>query len=150
MFKTILLIGVLIQNTHGFLTNNNGFRQIFFNPKKEPCSDDKKLRYIIDIDGTICTKTKSDYLKTKPIYKNINLFNDLYYQGHEIHYWTARGALSGKVWDWVTICQLRAWNVKYDYLNMVKPHNDVWIDDKAINAYDFVKENENNDPIFKS
>ena len=60
MFKTILLVGVLIQNTHGFLTNNNGFRQIFFNPKKEPCSDDKKLRYIIDIDGTICTKTKSD------------------------------------------------------------------------------------------
>ena len=48
--------------------------------------------FIIDIDGTICTKTNSEYNPGIPIYKNIEKFNHLYDEGHEVHYWTARGA----------------------------------------------------------
>ena len=54
-----------------------------------------------------------------------------------MHYWTARGALSGINWDEFTVQQLESWNVKYDSINMGKPHYDVWVDDKAINARDF-------------
>ncbi len=99
--------------------------------KKE--KSDKRI-YIIDIDGTICTKTKSDYISCEPITENIDIFNRLFEQGHEVHYWTARGALSGKKWDELTIKQLDSWNVKYNSINMGKPHYDVWIDDKAINS----------------
>ena len=62
----------------------------------------------------------------------------MYDNGHEVHYWTARGANSGKNWDKLTIKLLEAWNVKYTSINMGKPHYDVWIDDKAINAEDFL------------
>ena len=92
---------------------------------------------MIDIDGTICNKTNSDYLTCKPRKDKIDLFNRLYNNGHEIHYWTARGANSGKNWDDLTIKQLKSWNVKYNTINMGKPHYDVWIDDKAINVEDF-------------
>ena len=138
MLKTLLFFSLFVPSC-AFLQKNNGFRNVHSSPRKEMVPPSEKLRYIIDIDGTICTKTPSDYKNSKPIYKNIDIFNDLYHEGHEIHYWTARGALSGKTWDILTICQLQKWNVKYDSLNMGKPHYDVWIDDKAINAFDFVE-----------
>lgn len=94
----------------------------------------EKKSYIIDIDGTICKTLKSEYTKSIPNYKNINIFNSLYEDGNEVHYWTARGANSGINWDKFTIEQLKLWGVKYNTLNMGKPHYDVWIDDKAINA----------------
>tara|TARA_A100001015_G_scaffold300380_1_gene385712 strand:+ start:1374 stop:1784 length:411 start_codon:yes stop_codon:yes gene_type:complete len=119
------------------------YSNYFNSPKKlsklsrEPCikkeKSDKRI-YIIDIDGTICTKTKSDYISCEPITENIDIFNRLFEHGHEVHYWTARGALSGKKWDELTIKQLDSWNVKYNSINMGKPHYDVWIDDKAINS----------------
>ena len=92
---------------------------------------------MIDIDGTICNKTNSDYLNCNPRKDKIDLFNRLYNNGHEVHYWTARGANSGKNWDDLTIEQLELWDVKYNTINMGKPHYDVWIDDKAINVEDF-------------
>jgi hypothetical protein len=92
--------------------------------------------FMIDIDGTICNTHNSDYLKSIPRAKNIAVFNKLYDQGHQIHYWTARGANSGKNWDEFTIMQLKQWNVKFTTINMGKPHYDIWIDDKAINAND--------------
>ena len=93
-------------------------------------------RFIIDIDGTICNTIDSNYLKSTPKISNIAIFNKLYDKGYQIHYWTARGANSGKDWDDFTIMQLKLWNVKYTTINMGKPHYDVWIDDKAINAND--------------
>jgi hypothetical protein len=51
---------------------------------------------------------------------------------------TVRGAYSGKNWDDFTVNQLESWDVKYHTINMGKPHYDVWIDDKAINANDFM------------
>ena len=91
---------------------------------------------MIDIDGTICNTKNSDYLTSTPRLKNIAVFNKLYDQGHQIHYWTARGAISGKNWDEFTVMQLKKWKVKYSTINMGKPHYDIWIDDKAINAND--------------
>lgn len=92
--------------------------------------------FMIDIDGTICNTKNSDYLTSTPRLKNIAVFNKLYDQGHQIHYWTARGAISGKNWDEFTVMQLKKWKVKYSTINMGKPHYDIWIDDKAINAND--------------
>tara|TARA_Y100000389_G_C17437714_1_gene506572 strand:+ start:533 stop:874 length:342 start_codon:yes stop_codon:yes gene_type:complete len=93
--------------------------------------------YIIDIDGTICNTENSNYPCSIPIIENIETFNQLYRDGHEVHYWTARGALSCKNWDKFTVRQLERWNVLYTSINMGKPHYDVWIDDKAINVDDF-------------
>ena len=114
-----------------------GFRLILSKPHIVEINKNRRIKYIIDIDGTICNKTDSDYLKCKPRKDKINLLNRLYDSGHEVHYWTARGANSGKNWDDLTIEQLDSWNVKYNTINMGKPHYDVWIDDKAINVEDF-------------
>ena len=99
----------------------------------------KSLKYMIDIDGTVCSNSNSEYERSVPLYDNIKIFNQLYEQGHQIHYWTARGAVSGKNWDKLTVQQLIAWNVKYDSINVDKPHYDIWIDDKAVNVNDINK-----------
>ncbi len=114
----------------------NQFREISHHVRPDNQPPDSR-RYIVDIDGTICTKTDSDYTKCTPLYANIDIFNNLYAIGHEIHYWTARGAISGKNWDELTLSQLKSWGVKYNSINMGKPHYDVWIDDKAVNAHTF-------------
>ena len=95
-----------------------------------------RIRYFIDIDGTICSITNSDYTQTKPNYEKIRIFNELYLRGDEIHYWTGRGSLSGKNWDKYTKQQLESWGVLYTSINTGKPHYDIWIDDKAINVKD--------------
>ena len=136
MYKLLLSL-LFITKTYATIINKNFFRQISVHEK---ISKPNKLKYMIDIDGTICTKTNSDYLNSKPIYNNIEVFNNLYEKGNEIHYWTSRGALSGKNWDELTICQLDSWGVKYNSINMGKPHYDVWVDDKAYNAKHFCSE----------
>lgn len=92
--------------------------------------------FFVDIDNTICYTNGSDYQNSEPMKDNIEFFNTLYDEGNEIHYWTARGMKSEKNWDFFTIEQLKLWGVKYDTLNMNKPHYDYWIDDKAINIKD--------------
>ena len=136
----LLFISLLcMSSSHALFTNQHGLRQVAFRlSNKHP--QPGKLRYIVDIDGTICSKTNSDYPKSKPYFENIDVFNQLYSKGHEIHYWTARGALSGKNWDDFTVRQLESWGVQYNTINMGKPHYDVWVDDKAINAFLFCEE----------
>ena len=93
--------------------------------------------YIIDIDGTICTKVKdfpSNYQFIQPLPERIAKINKLYDEGHKIIYWTSRGMFSGQDWEGFTIAQLNEWGCKYDEINMKKPMYDVWIDDKAENA----------------
>ena len=102
----------------------------------------ERHKYMIDIDGTICKTENSKYLESVPNYNMINKFNRLYFEGNEVHYWTARGAISGKNWDEFTVSQLESWGVKFTSVNMGKPHYDTWIDDKAVNAHDFLKEND--------
>jgi len=92
------------------------------------------MRYFIDIDGTICHTNLSYYEKSQPIIERIKKVNDLFLTGDEIHYWTARGAESGKDWSELTKKQLVEWGCMYTTLNMKKPSYDVWVDDKAINA----------------
>ncbi len=134
-FRPVLLL-VFLKFVTG-LSNHHHFRQIAYK-KKQSSMNQYIIKYMIDIDGTICSRTNSDYLTCIPRRDKIALFNSLYDNGHEVHYWTARGANSGKNWDKLTIKQLEAWNVKYTSINMGKPHYDVWIDDKAINAEDFL------------
>ena len=98
-----------------------------------------KKRIFVDIDGTICSTNESNYCCSKPKFQNIELFNKFIELGHEVHYWTARGANSGKSWDQLTIEQLEEWGVKYTSINMGKPHYDVWIDDKSINPDFLIK-----------
>jgi hypothetical protein len=94
---------------------------------------------MVDIDGTICYNNNSKYEISEPDAERIKHFNELYEQGNEIHYWTARGANSGKDWEEFTIRQLNKWGVKYHSLRFGKPHYDIWIDDKAQNDKEYFK-----------
>lgn len=90
------------------------------------------MRYIVDIDNTICYQKKpSDYPNSIPISERIEKINQLFDDGHEIIYWTARGAVSKIDWRKLTEKQLIEWGCKYHELWMQKPQYDVWIDDKA-------------------
>ena len=94
--------------------------------------------YVFDIDGTICTNTNGDYENAKPSMEMIKAINDLYAKGHTIKMMTARGSTTGIDWTTITIKQLNKWNLKYHELIMnKKPHADVYVDDKAINAEAF-------------
>ena len=92
------------------------------------------MKYLIDIDGTICNNTHGDYQSAVPFVDRIAHFNNLYDQGHEIHYWTARGGNSGVDWTTLTRQQFANWQVKYTTLKLSKPVYDIWVDDKAINV----------------
>ena len=127
---------IVLQESTAF--NVRSMRKVTHN-HRELHKDHKIL--LIDIDNTICRTDKSNYLWSLPIYEHINRFNEIYECGHEVNYWTARGAVSGENWDDFTIKQLNFWNVKYDNLLMGKPHYDIWIDDKAINIEDLDKLN---------
>jgi len=86
----------------------------------------------VDIDGTICNKTGSNYKEAIPIMENIEKINKLYEEGNTIIYWTARGAVSGIDWTNVTETQLNHWGAKYHELKMnTKPHYDLLICDKT-------------------
>ena len=94
----------------------------------------------VDIDGTICKEKiledgTKDYKNHTPFYDRINYINSLFDEGHEIHYWTARGARSGIDWTDVTEEQLDTWKCKYTSLTVgKKPHYDIMICDKAFNS----------------
>lgn len=92
------------------------------------------MKYIIDIDGTICNNTNGDYANAQPFTERIAHFNQLYDQGHELHYWTARGGNTGRDWSALTAQQLKAWGVKHTSAKTGKPPYDYWIDDKAQNV----------------
>lgn len=102
---------------------------------------EKRLTYIVDIDGTICNTPltvdgKHNYEISVPIYDRIKYINSLYDEGHEIKYWTARGSSSRIDWYDLTLQQLTEWGCKFHSVSIGKPSYDVWIDDKAVNASD--------------
>ena len=91
--------------------------------------------FIIDIDGTICGDSKGDYEKAIPLKDRIEKVNKMFDEGHEIHYWTARGATSGIDYTELTTKQLDSWGCKYTSVRVGgKPHYDIWVDDKAHNS----------------
>ena len=95
--------------------------------------------FMVDIDGTICSNTLGDYPNAQPFTERIDYFNNLFDQGHEIHYWTARGGNSGRDWQELTLQQLAEWGAKYTTARTGKPVYDLWIDDKAINVEEYFK-----------
>ena len=99
------------------------------------------MKYMVDIDGTICTITHGEYEKAEPIIHRIKHFNELFDNGDEVHYWTARGGNSGKDWSDLTRQQLEQWGVKYTSLKLGKPPYDLWIDDKAVNVDSYFSHN---------
>ncbi len=96
--------------------------------------------YYVDIDGTICTNTNGNYKDAKPLKENIDKINRLYDEGNEIVYWTARGGTTGIDWTELTRSQLEKWGARHTELKMWKPHYDLFICDKAINAEGFFNE----------
>ena len=101
--------------------------------------------YIVDIDGTICKEVflptgKKDYANHEPMKDRIEKVNKMFDEGHEIHYWTARGAVSGVDYTELTTKQLDSWGCKYTSVRVGgKPHYDIWVDDKAHNSEEFFK-----------
>ena len=108
------------------------------------------MRYVIDIDGTICRHVSSDapYDQGDPIQKRINVINKLYDDGHHITYFTARGMgrfsndgkLAEKKFRKLTERQLKKWKCKYNDLFLGKPAGDIYIDDKAISDEEFFRD----------
>jgi hypothetical protein len=89
----------------------------------------------IDIDKTICTSPNTlEYDKARPIKKAIDKANSYYDRGDTIVYWTARGTGSGVDWREITLSQFKRWGVKFHELKFGKPVYDVFIDDKNLNA----------------
>lgn len=96
------------------------------------------MKYCIDIDGTICTNTDGKYDLAEPLPLAIDRVNSLYNDGHYIFFYTARGTTTGIDWSEMTQLQLQKWGVKYHKIIFGKPDADIFIDDKAISAIDFI------------
>ena len=116
--------------------------ETFYVPKKSKfdiCPPEEKglvmkSKFVIDIDGTICTQ-KRDYNMAQPIEDNIKKIQKLFEDGNEIQYFTARGTETGIDWKEVTINQLKEWGLPNpENVLFGKPSADVYIDDRALNA----------------
>lgn len=99
------------------------------------------MRYCFDIDNTICDTIGNDYKNSKPKKDVITEINRLHSIGHYVIMMTARGKSSGIDWTEFTQNQLKEWNLHYDELLMnVKPNADIFIDDKAMNSVDWIRQ----------
>lgn len=103
------------------------------------------MRYVFDLDGTLCTLTDGNYEMAKPREARITKVNELYEAGHHITIYTARGMgrnNNGTKMAWVqfgdiTRTQLAGWEVKYHELFLGKPSGDIYIDDKGMKDDEF-------------
>tara|TARA_R110000824_G_scaffold397452_1_gene600356 strand:- start:327 stop:647 length:321 start_codon:yes stop_codon:yes gene_type:complete len=103
------------------------------------------MKYVFDIDGTICSTTDGDYEKAEPFEKRIKKINELYEKGETIFLYTARGmgrsgnsrAAAHQALYGLTRDQLTQWGVRYDALFMGKPSGDIYVDDKGVKDEDF-------------
>jgi len=103
------------------------------------------MRYVFDIDGTICTRTYGVYETAEPYVDRIKYINELHDDGHEIIFMTARGMgrhngnaelAHRDLYDF-THNQLTQWNAKFHDLVLGKPDGDLFVDDKGINCERF-------------
>jgi hypothetical protein len=99
-----------------------------------------KLKVFVDIDETICFyETDRIYELAIPDFNNIKKINNLYDNGWDVTYWTARGSTqvdnTGRLNHIreITINQLNKWGAKYHNLVIgdKKPLFDLVIDDRA-------------------
>jgi capsule biosynthesis phosphatase len=110
----------------------------------------KPLRICFDLDNTLVTlpTIPGDYSSVKPIFKMISLLKNLKKLGHTIIIYTARRMNTHKhnvgrvIRDigLVTFQTLEKFNIEYDEIIFGKPVADIYIDDKAINDKEYLKE----------
>jgi len=108
------------------------------------------MRYVIDIDGTICFsgKDKKRYTHAVPRWDRIQVINKLYDEGNYVVYLTARGMgrfensqeLAKKEFYDFTKSQIESWGCKFHELHLGKPSSDYYIDDKGIKDNDFFRD----------
>ena len=98
------------------------------------------MRWVLDLDNTLVNTKGSDYENSTPIPKAIEKVRKYHERGDHIIIMTARGSGSKKDWREFTAKQLREFGIPYDQLIVgLKPGGvDVFIDDKAINALDWL------------
>ena len=103
------------------------------------------MKYVVDIDGTVCSVTDGKYEEALPNQDRIAKINKLYDEGNQIIYLTARGMgrsgdnadLAKRMFYELTKHQLDRWGCKYHKLVLGKPSGDYYIDDKGMNANEF-------------
>ncbi len=103
------------------------------------------MKYVVDIDGTVCSVTDGKYENAVPNEGRITKINKLYDEGNQIIYLTARGMgrsgdnadLAKRMFYELTRHQLDRWGCKYHKLVLGKPSGDYYIDDKGMNANEF-------------
>ncbi len=107
------------------------------------------MKYVFDLDNTLCKTENSDYENSVPLFDRIEIVNKLFDEGNIITIYTARGMGStdnnqikaiNKYYA-LTQSQLSLWGIKYHNLILGKPSGDYYIDDKGINDNDFFKRN---------
>lgn len=108
------------------------------------------MRYVFDLDGTICEQTSGGvigYFNAKPIKRMVTKVRQLYLDGHVIVINTARGMSTATSpidadikYRNLTEVWLKQNDVPYHQLTFGKPAADVYVDDKAINATEFVRQ----------
>lgn len=94
------------------------------------------MKIYVDIDDTICDydveSNNTEYNNARPIEMNIDKINNLYDEGHDITYYTARGSATGIDWYEITLQQLKTWGCKHHKLiTGHKPPYDLIICDKS-------------------
>ena len=103
------------------------------------------MKYVFDLDGTLCTNTHGSYEKAQPLKERIKVVNELFDEGNEIIILTARGmgrygnCRSKAISEFYefTKGQLEEWGVKYHDLFLGKPSGDIYVDDKGEKDEDF-------------
>lgn len=99
------------------------------------------MRYVFDLDGTLCTADSSDYMKAEPLLARIAVVNGLYEAGNFITIDTARGSGTGQLWALRTRQQIDGWGLKYHQLRVGhKLAADVYVDDRAVSDVRFFGE----------
>jgi D-sedoheptulose 7-phosphate isomerase len=100
------------------------------------------ITYCFDLDGTICNTIDKQYANATPYLEVVKKINELYDSGNKITIFTARGGTSKIDYHDITMSQLTTWNVKFhELIDKNKPHFDILIDDKAINAKTWREQN---------
>lgn len=101
-------------------------------------------RWLLDLDNTLVKTNGSDYKNSTPIPKAIAKVRAYKERGDHIIIMTARGASSKTDWREFTAKQLDDFGIPYDQLIVgLKPGGvDYFVDDKAINAADWLEDEE--------
>ena len=102
------------------------------------------MRWCFDLDNTLVNTKGSDYENSTPIPEAIAKVREYKDRGDHIIIMTARGSGSKVDWRNFTEKQLNKFGIPYDQLIVgLKPGGvDVFVDDKAINALDWLADEE--------